>query len=1487
LDVPARVIALNLHLATAAGEVRVALYQDNAGNPGTLVVQSAPQAAVTGWNVLDVADVDLSAGSYWLAFQTQSGCAPSFSAGAAGSEAYVTRAWGTFPSTFPVCLKNGNLWDINASICPLEARPSLTPTPTFTPTLTSTRTPTFTFSPTPTITPTWSPAPARCTNPTFLGVTDARFAEGMEFPMQFVGATRFSLNKDSWAIRLSVHLRYGDGRVQMALYSDEGSFPGTLLITSGIAESADGWNDLEIPDTLLYAGHYWIAFQTDGYPDVSTLDDATTNAAQVWEQFGTFPAVFTLGSDPLEGQFSRLPCVHAGLCPLEPGTYATATLTLTPTFTMTPTITPTFTPTPTGWCANPSHLGPDLSQFGNELDPFTRMIIEDNDLTFDNGTFVNHYHLSASGYAQSLRFVAWETGPSARIQAAVYQDAGGYPGDLLLQSEVVMPPSASPEEPAFFEIPLPATYLPTGHYWVAVQVYHCAGIYLGDTYFLPGPFPQATDNSETSGFPSTFWPGSLSEDRQYYFDLLYCPVYPTATSTATPTVTPTVGSPTATPTVTPTLECTGSGSFGSARNGLTNPDPASFVRANRYHLTDLAILESFYLSILDSSGGSFSGAIYDQNFDLVAETAPQSVPEGSSGIQTAFFAGEVLQPGDYWLAFKTQGVDAAYNEMSDTEGFRLGQGTFFPGSLLVEDEFIGEPMPEEYGASVSYCRVYLSPTPTGTPTETPTVTMTPTITLTPTVTATPYCEYTPLADLTGFLGGTPVPGDTSGATNEFRHGGYGFNSPDDLFTFTLTEPHTVTASLCRSSFDTTMYLRNVCSGDDTTLVFNDDSNECASNPSGSKFRILLGPGFYYLIVDGYTNTSDAGPYTLTLRDDRPWPDADGDGYPEDVDCDDANGNVHPGAAEVCGNGVDEDCNGSVDDRTAWLYVDEDGDGYTMGEWGEWDCSDGPPPRGTTEDDLGPDCDDWNDQVHPGAPEICDGMDNDCDGETDEGAGNVYYADWDHDGYGRPDISESFCFEPPSDYVPDNTDFNDDCAECYPGAPEICDGLDNDGNGQADEDLVSDWYLDQDGDGYGDDNYNVYECRPGPDWVAAGGDCGPYDSSIHPGAVEVCDGADNNCDGNVDEGLGQTWYHDGDGDGYGDPLDSTVACFQPPQYVDNSLDCNDDCPICYPGMTEVCDGADNDCDGDVDEGMTTTYYPDADGDGYGNPALPAQACDRPDGHVGNDLDCDDDHWNCYPNAPEYCDTLDNDCDGETDEEAVDAVTWYEDSDGDGYGNGAVRITSCSQPDGYVDNFDDCDDACATCHPGGTEVCDGADNDCINGIDEVGCSATPTATPTITPPFTPTPTETPYCTPTPVGFGGAPDSPTPIAGFWISTLVQVTAPSVLTGMRAYCLGTTSQIRMALYDQTGPLIASTLPQAIVPGWNHIDIPDQVIPASIYNLVVQTSNPSDLLMLGNTAAMPLFITYTPWGDFPPVHHYDHTEFVPLPLMEIEVCAP
>ena len=454
------------------------------------------------------------------------------------------------------------------------------------------------------------------------------------------------------------------------------------------------------------------------------------------------------------------------------------------------------------------------------------------------------------------------------------------------------------------------------------------------------------------------------------------------------------------------------------------------------------------------------------------------------------------------------------------------------------------------------------------------------------------------------------------------------------------------------------------------------------------------------------SSSETGETDETGETGDPVVDADGDGHDADSDCDDADASAYPGAEEVCDD-VDNDCDGEVDeDTTTDFWVDSDGDGFGDDTQPAVEGCELPVGYSAT----GGDCDDADPGFHPGATE------NDCTDPADYNCdGSVGYADEDADGH------------------PACEDCDDAEAAVNEEAPETCNGVDDNCDGSIDEDATdaATWYGDADGDGYGGGQFLLESCEAPAGYVATSDDCNDLDPATHPGASEVCDAADNDCDSQVDEGVELSFYADSDGDGYGDATTTGQGCSLPPGYSWNGDDCDDSDPSARPGGVEVCDGADNDCNGTADDNPVngSSWYADADADGYGDAASTSVACSAPSGTVADNTDCDDLQTSINPAASETCNGLDDNCDGATDEvSAVDATTWYLDGDGDGYGDPGDSASSCTQPTSRVADATDCDDNAAAVNPGAAEVCDASDTDedCSGAADDSDPNASGTTT-----------------------------------------------------------------------------------------------------------------------------------------------------------------
>lgn len=291
------------------------------------------------------------------------------------------------------------------------------------------------------------------------------------------------------------------------------------------------------------------------------------------------------------------------------------------------------------------------------------------------------------------------------------------------------------------------------------------------------------------------------------------------------------------------------------------------------------------------------------------------------------------------------------------------------------------------------------------------------------------------------------------------------------------------------------------------------------------------------------------------------------------------------------------------------------------------------------------------------------------------------------------------------------------------------------------------YVDADGDGFGSGEAQEV-CALTDGLVDNATDCNDDSADVFPGADELCNALDDDCDGTIDDGLpGRSYFADVDGDGFGGLFPSVRSCIAPEGFVRNSIDCDDDNSEVHPDMDEVCnDGLDDNCDGLADdadpatlESSKTTYYPDTDVDGFGWINLPEPRCEGVAGLVDNFRDCDD----MDPTVTNFPFPIDKDLDGYGDEigtimscegypgtadnrddcDDSDAWVniprfWYDDPDEDGYGEGDPESFGCFPPNGLLVGpyFGDCDQTDPDIFVDAIEVCDdGIDQDCDDRTD----------------------------------------------------------------------------------------------------------------------------------------------------------------------------
>ncbi len=355
------------------------------------------------------------------------------------------------------------------------------------------------------------------------------------------------------------------------------------------------------------------------------------------------------------------------------------------------------------------------------------------------------------------------------------------------------------------------------------------------------------------------------------------------------------------------------------------------------------------------------------------------------------------------------------------------------------------------------------------------------------------------------------------------------------------------------------------------------------------FDVQIDPGVDFSGVSCATATmEDFTPASTTALASTDYgavtADGDGDGWGDTVDCAPTDPSIFPGATELPADGTDQSCN---ELELCHLDADADGHGSTQTLYSSaLDCNaPGLAPVGAPIDD----CDDEDPSRHGGAPElVADGIDQDCDGYE------ACFEDLDLDGFGGPTTTpatDDTCTEP--GLAATSEDCDDADGSVFPGGTDTPgDGIDGDCDG------YEFCPYDGDGDGFPARNGELTtstDCPASEGFTTAGPeDCNDAASTVHPGALELCDELDNDCDGSIDNDVVYlNWYPDGDGDGFGDGSGKPSYDCAPPDGYGPAGDCDDDDPRRSPGFPEApCDGIDNDCDAATpdDDGCVDTGVP---------------------------------------------------------------------------------------------------------------------------------------------------------------------------------------------------------------------------------------------------------------------------------------------------------
>ena len=705
------VTSLSMHVPGTNGAlIRMAIYNNSGVLPDALLAETAAQVSVSGWNTLDLTDITLAAGTYWIAVQVEDGAEISHDLGADGDEAYMGQVFGNFPGVFGA-LGTGNFkYSIRADICPLNG-----------------------------FTPTSTPVPS-CAE-YILGQSRASSQSGFRSPGSMF-ASKFVLASGGWTSSLGARTTNTGGNCRISIYDDAAGVPGNLIVQTASVPTSEEWVVAPITNTYLAAGTYWLAVQSQAQ-GVRYMTGIAGDGYFKAYAYGTFPASFGAGSSSTD-RINIVAFMCPGSAPTPTPTFTqtvtrTVTQTITPTNTstvtdtatqtitntVTPTATSSITPTYTPTFTQTISCGQMLS-FGKQQPGYI------GDYLFSSEIMASKFNLAEDGTVDSLAvYILGVT--TGRIKLALYTDNAGLPDALLTSSGQFTGLTG------WNTADVADVHLTAGTYWIAVKAEYPFNTNLSYETGAAGSGHFAAQ-SFGSSFAATFPGGGTTDNKVYTLKALYCP-----DSGFTPTQVPTL---THTQTVNPLCNMSVIGNTNASPSDIWNSlADGTSLNSSKYVLAQAGTITGITIRLNATDGGHTRVAVYSHNVNkpqnLLVESYAQEIINGDNYFPLTPTA---LAAGTYWLAFQSvEGVDHYYDTGAANSEYyynnlSLEFGPFpttFPAGSSGTSRWVISADICSMATATFTSTLTLTPSLTGTSTATPTMTQTATITPTFTITALP------------------------------------------------------------------------------------------------------------------------------------------------------------------------------------------------------------------------------------------------------------------------------------------------------------------------------------------------------------------------------------------------------------------------------------------------------------------------------------------------------------------------------------------------------------------------------------------------------------------------------------------------------------------------------------------------------------------------------------------------------------------------------